>query len=73
MSGDADAGIPSVILTRGSGSSMTARAIPSIDQLTQRPGVQALVARYGHGAAVEALRAAAREVRERLAGGGACH
>jgi L-seryl-tRNA(Ser) seleniumtransferase len=49
---------------------MTARAIPSIDQLTLRPGVQALVSRYGHDAVTEALRAGAAEVRARLAGGG---
>ena len=50
---------------------MTARAIPSIDQLTLRPGVQALVSRYGHTAAIDAVRAAAAEMRARLAGGGA--
>jgi L-seryl-tRNA(Ser) seleniumtransferase len=49
---------------------MTARAIPSIDQLTLRPGVQALVSRYGHDAVTEALRAGAAELRARLAGGG---
>jgi L-seryl-tRNA(Ser) seleniumtransferase len=49
---------------------MKARAIPSIDQLTLRPGVQALVSRYGHTAAVDAMRAAAAEMRARLAGGG---
>ena len=47
---------------------VTRRTIPSIDQLAQRPGVQALVERYGHAAAVEALRAAAGEARERLRG-----
>ncbi|HZB24672.1 MAG TPA: hypothetical protein VE379_00980, partial [Vicinamibacterales bacterium] len=49
---------------------MTARAIPSIDQLTLRPGVQVLVSRYGHGAVTEAVRAAAAEVRTHLAGAG---
>ena len=49
---------------------MTARSIPSIDHMTQRPGVQALVARYGHGAAVGALRSAAREVRDAVRSGG---
>jgi L-seryl-tRNA(Ser) seleniumtransferase len=49
---------------------MTARAIPSIDQLTLRPGVQVLVSRYGHGAVTEAVRAAAAEVRARLAAAG---
>jgi L-seryl-tRNA(Ser) seleniumtransferase len=48
---------------------MTARAIPSVDRMTRRPGVQALIARYGHGAVVEAVRSAAGELRERLRGG----
>jgi L-seryl-tRNA(Ser) seleniumtransferase len=50
---------------------MTARAIPSIDQLTLRPGVQVLVSRYGHRAVTDAVRAAAAEMRARLAAGSA--
>src|SRR5215207_6278762 len=46
--------IRSAILTAGTDRSMTARAIPSIDRLTLRPGVQVLVSRYGHGAVTEA-------------------
>src|SRR3954465_7842963 len=49
---------------------MTARAIPSIDQLVQRPAVQALVARFGHAAVVQALRSAADALRERIRAGG---
>src|SRR4051794_11321160 len=49
---------------------MTARAIPSIEQLAQRPAVQALVGRFGHAAVVEALRSAAAAVREQLRAGG---
>ena len=50
---------------------MTARAIPSIDQLTLRPGVQVLVSRYGQGAVTEAVRTAAAEMRAHLNAGGA--
>jgi hypothetical protein len=50
---------------------MTARAIPSIDQLTLRPGVQALVSRYGQGAVTEAVRTAAAEMRAHLNAGAA--
>ena len=50
---------------------MTARAIPSIDQLTLRPGVQVLVSRYGQGAVTEAVRTAAAEMRAHLKAGGA--
>jgi L-seryl-tRNA(Ser) seleniumtransferase len=46
---------------------MTARAIPSVDQLTLRPGVQSLVSRYGHSAVIDAVRAAAAEMRAHLA------
>ena len=49
---------------------MTARAIPSIDQLVQRPAVQALVARFGHAAVVQALRSAADALREQIRAGG---
>ena len=66
-----DARHPSVILTRDSGRRMTARAIPSIDQLTLRPGVQVLVSRYGQGAVTEAVRTAAAEMRAHLKAGGA--
>jgi L-seryl-tRNA(Ser) seleniumtransferase len=45
---------------------VTVRAIPSIDQLAQRPGVQALIARFGHDAVVDALRTAAAEMRDTL-------
>jgi L-seryl-tRNA(Ser) seleniumtransferase len=45
---------------------MTARAIPSVDQLTQRPAVRALLMAYGHDAVVQAVRSAAGEMRERL-------
>jgi L-seryl-tRNA(Ser) seleniumtransferase len=45
---------------------VTVRAIPSIDQLARRPGVQALVARFGHDAVVDALRTAAAEMRDIL-------
>ena len=50
---------------------MTARAIPSIDQLTLRPGVQVLVSRYGQGAVTEAVRTATAEMRAHLNAGGA--
>jgi L-seryl-tRNA(Ser) seleniumtransferase len=49
---------------------VTVRAIPSIDQLARRPGVRTLVARFGHEAVVEALRAVAAEIREQLRAGG---
>jgi L-seryl-tRNA(Ser) seleniumtransferase len=49
---------------------VTVRAIPSIDQLAHRPAVQTLVARFGHDAVVDALRAAAAEMRESLRTGG---
>jgi L-seryl-tRNA(Ser) seleniumtransferase len=45
------------------------RAIPSIEQLRQRPTVQALEARFGRSAVVGALRAAAAELRARVAAG----
>jgi L-seryl-tRNA(Ser) seleniumtransferase len=44
----------------------TARAIPSIEQLRQRPGVKALVDRHGHDAVIDALRTAAARMRARL-------
>jgi L-seryl-tRNA(Ser) seleniumtransferase len=47
------------------------RAIPSIEQLRQRGAMQALEPRYGRAAVVDALRAAASAVRERLAAGSA--
>jgi L-seryl-tRNA(Ser) seleniumtransferase len=43
--------------------------IPSIEQLRQRPAVRALEAQFGAEATVDALRAAAAEVRRALAGG----
>jgi len=43
------------------------RAIPSIEQLRQRPGVQRLTLQFGHEAVVDALRAAAAAWRTRLA------
>ncbi|MDE3154861.1 MAG: L-seryl-tRNA(Sec) selenium transferase [Acidobacteriota bacterium] len=43
------------------------RVIPSIDQLRQRDGVQALERRYGHEATLAALREAAGGLRARLA------
>jgi L-seryl-tRNA(Ser) seleniumtransferase len=45
------------------------RVIPSIDQLLQRPGTSPLVARFGHEATVEALRAAADAMRAEMARG----
>jgi len=45
------------------------RAIPSIDQLRQRPAARALEARFGSDAAVNALRQGAASVREKLAEG----
>jgi L-seryl-tRNA(Ser) seleniumtransferase len=49
---------------------MNARAIPSIDHMTQRPAARALIGRYGHGPTVEALRSAARDVRDSLRAAG---
>jgi L-seryl-tRNA(Ser) seleniumtransferase len=48
---------------------MSLRAIPSIEQLRQRPAVRALEAQYGHAAAVAALRDSAAAVRQALAAG----
>jgi L-seryl-tRNA(Ser) seleniumtransferase len=45
------------------------RAIPSIEQLRQRPALRALEARYGRGALVDALRAEAAALRARAAEG----
>ncbi|MEI6668565.1 MAG: L-seryl-tRNA(Sec) selenium transferase [Acidobacteriota bacterium] len=45
------------------------RVIPSVDQLLQRSGVQALVRQFGHRAVVEALRAETDALRTRMAGG----
>ena len=45
------------------------RAIPSIDQLRQRPTVRALEAQFGGEATVEALRAAADATRQAISGG----
>jgi L-seryl-tRNA(Ser) seleniumtransferase len=45
------------------------RAIPSIEQLRQRPAVQALEAQFGRSAVVDALRAAAADLRTRVAAG----
>src|SRR3954454_4212985 len=47
------------------------RTIPSIEQLRQRPAVRGLEAQFGAGATVDALRAAAAEVRAALAQGDA--
>jgi L-seryl-tRNA(Ser) seleniumtransferase len=47
------------------------RAIPSIEQLRQRPAIRALEARFGAEATVDALRAAAAAVRDAIAGGDA--
>ena len=43
------------------------RTIPSIEQLRQRPAVRALEARFGAEATVDALRAAAADVRSAIA------
>jgi len=43
------------------------RALPSIDQLLQRPDARGLVTRYGHGPTTTALRAAVGLAREALA------
>ena len=45
-----------------------ARAIPSIEQLRQRPAARALVSRFGHDAVVDALREEAQAVRDGTAG-----
>ncbi len=45
------------------------RAIPSIDQLSQRPKVRALEAAFGRTAVIDAIRAEAAAVRDRLAAG----
>ena len=47
------------------------RLIPSIEQMRQRPAVRALEARFGAEATVNALRAAAAEVRGAITGGDA--
>ena len=47
------------------------RAIPSIEQLRQRPAVRALEARFGAAATLDALRAGAASIRAEIAGGGA--
>jgi L-seryl-tRNA(Ser) seleniumtransferase len=49
----------------------TPRGIPSIDALSRLPGAQALEARYGRAALVEALRSAADALRAGLRGGDA--
>jgi L-seryl-tRNA(Ser) seleniumtransferase len=43
--------------------------IPSIDELRKRPAVRALEARFGAGATVDALRAAAADLRRAIIGG----
>jgi L-seryl-tRNA(Ser) seleniumtransferase len=45
------------------------RAIPSIEHLRQRPAVQGLEAQFGRSALVDALRAAAADLRARVAQG----
>jgi L-seryl-tRNA(Ser) seleniumtransferase len=45
------------------------RAIPSIEQLRQRPAVRALEARFGVDATVDALRAGAAAIRREIAAG----
>jgi L-seryl-tRNA(Ser) seleniumtransferase len=45
------------------------RVIPSIEQLRQRPAVRALEERFGATATVDALRRAASELRQAIAGG----
>ena len=45
---------------------MSFRNIPSIEQLRQREGIRPLEERFGHAAVVEALRAEAEEMRERM-------
>ncbi len=46
------------------------RAIPSIEQLRQRPAIRALEAQYGAAAAVDALRAGTDAIRKAIAAGG---
>jgi L-seryl-tRNA(Ser) seleniumtransferase len=46
------------------------RQIPSIEQLRQRPALQALEVQFGRSAVVDALRAAAADLRARVASGG---
>jgi len=43
------------------------RLLPSVEQLRQRPGVAALLERYGHAAVVDALRAEVDALRQTLA------
>jgi L-seryl-tRNA(Ser) seleniumtransferase len=50
---------------------MSFRNIPSIEQLRQRSGMRPLEEQFGHGAVVEALRAEAAAMRERMAAGDA--
>jgi len=45
------------------------RDIPSIEQLRQRPAIRAMEAEFGRAAVVDALRAAADSLRQRMAGG----
>jgi L-seryl-tRNA(Ser) seleniumtransferase len=45
------------------------RAIPSIEQLRQRPAIRALEARYGAAAVVDALRAGTAAIRQAMAAG----
>jgi L-seryl-tRNA(Ser) seleniumtransferase len=47
------------------------RLIPSIDELRQRAAIRALEARFGAGATLDALRAAAASVRDAIAAGDA--
>jgi L-seryl-tRNA(Ser) seleniumtransferase len=47
------------------------RVIPSIDQLRQRPSIEALESRFGRSAVVEALRAGTAAVRESIVKGDA--
>jgi L-seryl-tRNA(Ser) seleniumtransferase len=42
------------------------RVIPSIEQLRQRPAVQALIRQFGHSTVVDALRAEADALRQRM-------
>ena len=45
------------------------RVLPSVEQLRQRPGVQALVRQFGHGAVVEAIRAETDALRQQMGAG----
>ena len=45
------------------------RLLPSVDDVLRRQGTQAIVARFGHDATVEAARALLDELRSRIAGG----